>query len=559
MATTNVSAADGGGGANCNGDGGGGGGGAGGHSGGGGGSAGVDNSFGGSSGGAGTSRYDNNALELLQGGSTNSASGYAIVSFSVPPQIAYFRANDDNTATDVYEGDVVTLSWSTLFNGIETASFAEIDQGIGSVSVGEQSTTVVAPSTATTYTLTVSNAGVFSQRSVTLNVLAPDNIPDIFTFDSIFDADLSTQYISNEVTITGIQVDVSASASNGAFMSVNGGAFTQNAVTISNGDTVRLRMTSSGTYTTQLTSTVTIGLTSSQWNITTAQEPGQFPNAFEFENVVDAPTESYVQSNQITITGITVPVIVSAPTNGFESSVNGSSFSTAQKVINNGEILILRYLTSGNLGETASTYVTVGDSPNKNWSVTNVVTADQDPDYFDFVNVVGASANTMTESLPQVINGINVPTPVILTGGAEFRVGTGAWQTSGNINVGDSVQLRVTSSPDYGGEVEVDVTIGSLTDVWKVITTTDGDQIPDAFFFINQINQVPNSFVYSNTVLVQGLTAAANITVTGGSFKVGNGGWVTTGQINNGETLRLRILTPNGLSQTGNMSITVGP
>jgi len=558
-ATTNVSAADGGTGSSQGGDGAGGGGGGGGHSGGGGGGAGSDNSSGGGNGGSGTSRYDQNALELLQGGSTNSASGYAIVSFSVPPQIAYFRADDNNTSTDVYEGDVVTLSWSTLFNGVESASFAEIDNGIGTVSVGVQSTTVIAPSVPTTYILTVSNAGVFSQRSVTLNVLAPDNIPDLFAFDSIFDADLSTQYISNEVTITGIQVDVTGSASNGTFLSVNGAAYTQSAVTISNGDTVRLRLVSPDTYTSTLTSTITIGLTSAQWNITTAQEPGQFPNAFEFENVLGAPTESYVQSNEITITGITVPVIVSAPTNGFESSVNGSSFSTAQKVINNGEVLILRYLTSGNLGESASTFVTVGDSPNKNWSITNVTTADQDPDYFDFVNVVGAAANTFIESLPQVIAGINVPTPITLTGGAQFRVGTGAWQTTGNINLNDAVQLRVTSSADYGGEVEVDVTIGSLTDIWKVITTTDGDQIPDAFFFINQTNQVPNSFVYSNTVLVQGLTAAANITVTGGNIKVGNGAWANSGQINNGETLRLRILTPNGLSQTGNMSITVGP
>jgi hypothetical protein len=558
-ATTNVSAADGGIGSSQGGDGAGGGGGGGGHSGGSGGGSGSDNSSGGGSGGSGTSRYDNNALELLQGNSTNSASGYAIVSFSVPPQIAYFRADDNNTATDVYEGDVVTLSWSTLFNGVESASFAEIDNGVGTVSIGEQSTTVIAPSTTTTYTLTVSNAGVFSQQAVTLNVLAPDNIPDLFAFDSIFDADLNTQYISNEVTITGIQVDVTGSASNGAFLSVNGAAYTQSAVTISNGDTVTLRLISPDTYTSTLTSTITIGLTSSQWNITTIQEPGQFPNAFEFENVLGAPTNSYVQSNEITITGITVPVIVTAPTNGFESSVNGSSFSTAQKVINNGEVLILRYLTSGNLGELASTFVTVGDSPNKNWSITNVTTADQDPNYFDFVNVVGAAANTLIESLPQVISGINVPTPIILTGGAQFRVGTGAWASSGNINLNDAVQLRVTSSADYGGEVEIEVTIGSLTDIWKVITTSDGDQIPNAFFFINQINQVPNSFVYSNTVLVQGLTAAANITVTGGNFKVGNGGWVTSGQINNGETLRLRILTPNSLSQTGNMSITVGP
>lgn len=558
-ATTNVSAANGGGGASQGGDGAGGGGGGGGHSGGGGGGAGSDNSSGGGNGGSGTSRYDSNALEILQGGSTNNAQGYAIVSFSVPPQIAYFRANDDNTSTDVYEGDVVTLSWSTLFNGVESASFAEITNGIGTVSVGVQSTTVVAPSVPTTYILTVSNAGVFSQRAVTLNVLAPDNIPDLFAFDSIFDADLNTQYISNEVTISGIQIGVTGSASNGTFLSVNNAAFTQDPVTISNGDTVRLRLVSPNTYTSTLTSTVNIGLTSTQWSITTAQEPGQFPNAFEFENVLGAPTESYVQSNEITITGITVPVIVSAPTNGFESSVNGSSFSTAQKIINNGEVLILRYLTSGNLGETASTFITVGDSPNKNWSVTNVTTADQDPDYFDFVNVVGVLASTMTESLPQVIAGINVPTPITLTGGAEFRVGTGPWQTSGNINVNNSVQLRVTSSADYGGEVDIEVTIGSLTDIWKVITTADGDQIPDAFYFINQINQIPNTFVYSNTVLVQGLTAAANITVTGGNIKVGNGAWATSGQINNGETLRLRILTPNGLSQTGNMSITVGP
>jgi len=559
-ATTNVNNADGGAGANAGGDGGGGGGGGGGHSGGGGGGAGVDNNFGGSSGGGGTSRYDDNALELIQGGSTNTASGYAILSFTVPPSVQYFRANDDSPTTDAYEGDPVILSWSTFFNGVETASFAEIDNGIGEVNVGDgQTYTITAPSSTTTYTMTVSNAGVFSQRAVTVNVLAPDNIPDIFTFDSIFDADISTNYLSNEATITGIQVPVNASASNGAFISVNGGAFSQNVQIVENGDTVQVRMESSGSYTSQKTSTVTIGLTVATWSITTISEPGQFPNAFEFENVLDAPTSTYVESNEITITGITVPVLVSSPTNGFESSVNGSAYSTAQKVINNGEVLKLRVLTSGNLGETVGTTITVGDSPNKSWNVTNVATADQDPDYFDFVNVVGATANTMTESLPQVIGGINVPTPVTLTGGAEFRVGTGAWQTSGNINVNDSVQLRVTSSPDYGGEVEVDVTIGTLTDVWKVITTTDGDQIPDAFYFINQTNQAPNTFVYSNTVLVQGLTAAANITVTGGNFKVGNGGWVTSGQINNGETLRLRILTPNGLSQTGSMSITVGP
>ena len=91
------------------------------------------------------------------------------------------------TATDVYEGDVVTLSWSTLFNGIETASFAEIDQGIGSVSVGEQSTTVVAPSTATTYTLTVSNArSIFFYRWYLHLMYWHQTIFLIFYFDSIF-------------------------------------------------------------------------------------------------------------------------------------------------------------------------------------------------------------------------------------------------------------------------------------------------------------------------------------------------------------------------------------
>ena len=492
---------------------------------------------------------------------TDSATVTIVV--KLPPRIAYFRANEDSPETDISPGDVVVLSWSTLFNGQETATAAEIDNGVGGVPVGQLFTSIVSPAETTTYTLTISADGIFAQETVTVNVIGPDDVADTFAFSSIENAELSTMYETEIVTISGLGVSVNAFVTNGAELSVNGGAYSSATQTVSNGDTIRVRMESSLLYSTEKESSISVGVTNTTWSVFTKQEPVNIPNAFSFNNVDDAPIISYVTSNLVTISGLNVIGTVSTPLSGAESSVNGGPFSTAVKLINNGETLALRVLTSNALGDSIQTGVSVGSGPVVVWNVTNVTVADDNPDFFDFVDKIDQPANTFVESDVLTITGINVPTNVIVTSPGQLRVNGGLWNNIGSIGLNDTLQLRLQSSTEPGGEVSTTVTIGNspltqLSDDWKVVTTTVGDIVPDAFTFINKDNQPPNTLVYSNAVPIFGITSPSPITISGGEMQINGGPWVTSGSINNGETLRLRITTSASLGTPVSISITVG-
>lgn len=561
--SASISPATGGNGANCGVDGGGGGGGGGGAGSGGGGGAGLDNSSGGSSGGGGGSKYDNTYFTLSsQGGNNNN--GYGILSFTIPPTIGYFRANDDSPTALIEEGDPVILSWSTLFNGAETASTAEIDQGIGNVLVGEQFKTIVSPMVTTTYTLTIASGGSFSQAEVTVEIEAPDDAADPFTFESVADAELLTSYESNVVTLSGLDVDVVAFCTNGAEMSHNGGTYTTQSISgVNSGDTIQIRMDSSNLYAIKKTSSISVGVTDSTFNITTKIQPANIPNTFAFEDVIDAPLESYILSNEVTITGLNVVGNVNIPLNGAESSVNDGPWSNTAKLIDNGDGLRLRVFTSNILGDSINTGVQVGTGALVPWNITNVTIADDNPDFFDFTDKINQPANTFIESDILTIAGINVPTNVIITSPGELRVDGGAWDTVGSVGANGTLQLRAQSSAEPGGEVSTTVTIGNtptsqLSDDWKVVTTATGDIIPDAFTFINKDDQPPNTLVYSNVVQIFGITSPSPIAITGGEMQIAGGMWVTAGSINNGETLRLRIMTSISLSTPVSISITVG-
>lgn len=552
---------DGGQGADKGGDGAGGGGGGGGcvvNAGGGG--AGQDNSSGGGGGAGGQSRY--NTYSLVAGTDTSSYSGFVQLTFTSPAVLTYFRANDQSPSTTIDSGQSVVLSWSTNFGTINTATSASINQGVGSVSTGINSITVGPLTTTTVFTMTVSDGSTTAQKSVTVNVAAPDNIPDLFTFSSVTDAAISTSYTSNTVTISGLGtgISVNVSATNGAETSVNGGAFSTATKTITNGQTLAVRMTSSASYNTLKSTTVSVGSTDAIWNITTASAPAQIPNTFSFNNVIDAPLQAYTNSNIVTISGITQSVTVSAPTNNFESSVNGGAFSTAAKTITNGQTLQLRVLTSNVLGETKFTNITVGGGSPVSWNVTNVLVADSNPDYFNIDDVSNATASTLTSSSPITITGINVPTTVSTTNGAQISVNSGAYVNSPTtINNNQTLAVRLTSSATPGGIVTTDVTVGSLTDTFNITTTTAGDTNPDPFSFIARVGQPPSTLVESNAVVITGITSPSPVLITGGAqLSINGGSWVTSGTINNGDTLKIRITSSATLGGSVSTTVTIG-
>lgn len=96
-----------------------------------------------------------------------------------------------------------------------------------------------------------------------------DDVPDAFTFTDITDATVSTQYTSNEITVAGIDIASAISITGGTY-SVNGGAYTASSGTVSNGDTVTVRVTSSGSASTAVNVVLTIGGVSDTYTVTTA-------------------------------------------------------------------------------------------------------------------------------------------------------------------------------------------------------------------------------------------------------------------------------------------------
>lgn len=499
-----------------------------------------------------------------------------------PTNIQFFRANDDSPDTTITRGDPVVLTYDTLWNGQTSAFTASIDQGIGNVALIAGCTLdsgtislIPPPTTDTTYTLSITGSTGALTETVEVIVEAPDNEPDQFTFPSISNAELGQEYESAEITISGLAVCQDSFATNGATFSVNGGPYSSATQTVCQGDTVRLKMFSSATNATLKTTIMTVGATSAPWNITTKSKGNNIPNPYAFIDVLDAPILSYVDSNIVTITGITGDTIVSAPSNSqFESRINDGiswgAWSNTEKIMSNSQKIQLRMFTTDVLGDARTTNITIGDGASRSWTVTNVAIADDNPDFFDFFDKINQLPDTLVESEYVTITGINVPTNIVCSNPLSEVIifdpisgATTLYGPSTTVINNQQVKIRLRSSIDPGGEVNTNVTIGnsvltSLSDIWRVFTTTAGDIIPNAFYFIDKTDQPPSTYITSNTVLLSGITSPSPIAITNGDFRIDGGSWISSGNINNGETLQLRILTAPTTNTAKTMNIAIG-
>lgn len=453
------------------------------------------------------------------------------------PPVAIFNSDK----ADITVGESATLSWTVT--GDTTG--VTLSDGTTTQNVGLTDSLVVSPTVTTTYTLVAAGFPQDSVRTIKLTVFAQDTDPDLFSFSNIPIASPSTTYTTETVTITGLGagVSVNVTATNNAETSVNGGAFSTATKTITNNQTLRVRMVSSANPDTPKTTSVNVGTASTTWTITTKSAASQVPNSYSFNEVDDAPLQAYTNSNIETITGLSASTTVTALSNGFESSVNGGAWSSSSKTISNGQTLQLRVLTSNILGETKTETVSVGAGAPVEWKVTNVRVADSSPDYFDIDDVDDAPLSTEISSTPITITGINVPTTVTTTNNALISIDGGTFVSSPTtINRDQTISVRLTSSSTPGGFVSTEVTIGGLTDTWKVTSTTAGDSVPDDLFFFNKDNQPPSTLIESNTVIISGMTSSAIASVSNGAeLSVGGGSWTNDVSVETGDTIKLRI------------------
>lgn len=103
-----------------------------------------------------------------------------------------------------------------------------------------------------------------------------DTSPDQFTFVDQSDAERTAIITSAAITVTGISAAAPITVTNGTYDINASGAFTASAGTVTNGETVRVRHTSSASYSTAVDTILTIGGISDTFTSTTAAAPAAY-------------------------------------------------------------------------------------------------------------------------------------------------------------------------------------------------------------------------------------------------------------------------------------------
>jgi len=347
-------------------------------------------------------------------------------------------------------------------NGVWTTNPSIVNNGD---MVAVRTTTAQASEYTYTVVLTVGEGqGIYSVT--TKQVL---DVPNTISFTPLSDTELNATQTSNLVTISGINVPISISVSNGSY-SKNGGAYSTSPTTAVNGDTFRVRHTSAGVGLTSTTTVFNYGGKTANFT-TTTREYDIIPDDFSFTNVTDAPLNSEQLSNIITVNGITDPVSISI-TNG-SYRINGGAWVSTSGTVVNGDTVQLRLTAPANAGQSISTTLTIG-SKSAVWTV-DTTAPDVIPNPFDFTpNLFNQPLSTYVNSNVITVSGINVGSPISITAGAsytQYRINGGAWtNANGTVFNGDTVQLRMQTANTYDTNRSATLTIGGISDTWSVRT-----------------------------------------------------------------------------------------
>lgn len=412
---------------------------------------------------------------------------------------------------------------------------------------------ITSSETDTTTTATLTIGGVSAGFSVTTG--AGDTTPGAFSLTAQTNVEPNTVVVSNTITASGIDAPTAISVSGGEY-AVNGGSYTTAAATVSSGQTVTVRQTSSASFSTTTTATLTIGGVSAGFNVTT-RAADTTPDAFSFTAQTNAALNTFIVSNAITVSGIEAATAITV--SGGDYSINGGGYTSSAGVVSNGQTVILRQRSANQISTASTATLTIG-GVSGTFSVTTAA-PDTTPDAFSFTSQSNVAVNTAIVSNTVTISGINSASPVSISGGEYATQGNNYTSGSGTIDNGGTIKVRVTSSSSFSTTTTATVTIGGVSATFSV-TTQAIDTTPDAFTFTPETNVVQNLTRMSNAITVSGINSPASISVSGASsseYKINNGSWTSSaGTVNNGDTVRVRHTSASTPSTSTSTTLTIG-
>jgi len=463
-----------------------------------------------------------------------------------------------------------------------------------------------------TSTSTTLNIGGVSE-SFTVTTLFIDDTPDAFSFSDVGDADLSTEYFSNAITVSGLntQVDIniswdtaqykisdwvptdisswwSASASSTYFANTSEWWFDNN--TSSNGwwnnnalpawleyDLGVGEQEQVTSYTLYRSSSQSWWWTSDNWS----------PKNWTFEwsddgsnwIVLDTRTNQRIRKNQ------TKQVYSFTNSNYYRyyriniSSAYGNNtnwvnitememineegvgvFTSSPGIVENGDIVSMKITSSTSPGVTKTGSLTIG-TLTESFNVTTTA-PDTIPDSFSFTDVEWANLWASYISNNITVWWINTLSPISISGVWEYRINAWAYQTaSSTVSNGDIINIRQNASPSNSQTVSSTLTIGWVSATYNVTTPAPPpDTTPDSFSFTSETNANMSDDYFSDTITVSWINTASPITITWGEYDINGSNSYTSsaGNVTVGDTITLKNTASASPNTTTNAVLTIG-
>ncbi|CFX24052.1 protein of unknown function [Candidatus Filomicrobium marinum] len=257
-----------------------------------------------------------------------------------------------------------------------------------------------------------------------------DAEPDAVTFVDVADAAPDTQITSNVVTLSGFNSEVfmTIDGDGAPELSIDGGPWVTSG-TVTNDQTVQLRLTSDSGFETARTATVILGGANYSWSVITGPEPS------------DCTSTTINWSPGCSATS-------GAITHGETKSVNNSA--------------------SGYAG-TRDLSCNDGTISQSGGSCTGT---DSTPNAFSFTDQTNQQLNTLRTSNTITVSGLTTGASVSVSGSGspQISIDGGGWTTSGTITNGQTLAVRLTSANAFLTARSATVDVGGATTAWSVTT-----------------------------------------------------------------------------------------
>jgi hypothetical protein len=197
------------------------------------------------------------------------------------------------------------------------------------------------------------------------------------------------------------------------------------------------------------------------------------PDQFTFTDQMEVELSTVITSNTITVAGLGAAAIISI-TGGEYSTDGGTSFTSADELVNNGDTVIVRQTSSSNYSIKTDATLTIGGVSDAFSVTTKAAPADMTPDPFTFTDQTDVELSETVVSNTITVTGITSATPISITGGT-YSINNGAYTSAdGVVNNNDTVTVQLNSSGSYSSTTSAILTIGGVSDTFSVTTMEEG-------------------------------------------------------------------------------------